>query len=67
MLPGMSGMDLLKEIKRIDPTISVVIVTGSENDRLGAEAVENGAAAFVRKPFDLTYLDRFVRDLMPTP
>lgn len=48
-------------------TISVVIVTGSENDRLGAEAVENGAAAFVRKPFDLTYLDRFVRDLMPTP
>ena len=67
MLPGMSGMHLLKEIKRVDQTIGVIVISGSENAELAAEALRDGAAVFVRKPFDLSYLDRLVRDLMPTP
>jgi DNA-binding NtrC family response regulator len=65
MLPGVSGLHLLKEIKRTDPRIAVVMVTGSDDVGLAAQAVEHGAAAFVRKPFDLSYLDRLVRELLP--
>jgi DNA-binding NtrC family response regulator len=65
MLPGVSGLHLLKEIKRTDPRIAVVMVTGSDDVGLAAQAVEHGAAALVRKPFDLSYLDRLVRELLP--
>jgi DNA-binding NtrC family response regulator len=65
MLPGVSGIHLLKEIKRIDPTIPVIMVTGTDQAALATEAFESGAANVVRKPFDLQYLDRLVTDIVP--
>ena len=67
MLPGVSGIHLLKQIKLLDPTIAVIMVTGSGNVALAAEAVENGAVAFVRKPFDLGHLDRLVIEILAKP
>jgi DNA-binding NtrC family response regulator len=67
MLPGVSGIHLLKQIKLLDPTIAVIMVTGSGNVALAAEAVENSAAAFVRKPFDLGHLDRLVIEILAKP
>jgi two-component system, response regulator, stage 0 sporulation protein F len=46
MLPGVSGRRLLRDSKRVDSTIAVIMVTGSGNVALAAEAVENGAAVF---------------------
>jgi DNA-binding response OmpR family regulator len=66
MLPGVSGLHLLRDIKRLDSTIADIMVTGSDNVALAAEAVENGAAAFVRKPFDLGHLDR-VTEILAKP
>ena len=67
MLPGVSGIHLLKQIKLLDPTIAVIMVTGSGNVALAAEAVENGAAAFVRKSFDFGHLDRLVIEILTKP
>jgi DNA-binding NtrC family response regulator len=67
MLPGVSGRRLLRDSKRVDSTIAVIMVTGSGNVALAAEAVENGAAAFVRKPFDLGHLDRLVTEILAKP
>ena len=64
MLLGVGGIHLLREIKRLDPTIAVIMMTGDDNDAVAAESVEHGAAAFVRKPFDLRYLDRLVTELL---
>jgi DNA-binding response OmpR family regulator len=63
MLPGVSGIHLLREIKRLDPTIAVIMVTGSDNAALAAEALANGAARLLTKPFDLRDLDRLVAEL----
>jgi len=65
MLPGVSGLHVLKEIKRIDSTIAVIMVTGTDHAGLTAEAFESGAANVVRKPFDLQYLDRLVTEIVP--
>jgi two-component system, NtrC family, nitrogen regulation response regulator GlnG len=64
LLPGISGLHLLKEFKRIDPTIPAVMMTGSDNVALAAEALEGGAVSFVRKPVDLIHLDRFVTEIL---
>ncbi|MHB8108450.1 MAG: diguanylate cyclase [Syntrophorhabdaceae bacterium] len=51
VLPGMSGIDILKVIKRIDHRIPVIMMTGyaDENERL--ESLSNGAYALLTKPF----------------
>src|SRR5689334_717870 len=67
MLPGMSGTHLLRELKRADPKLAVVIVTGNDSAALAAETSGTGAARIVRKPFSLDDLDRVVAQVIASP
>ena len=49
-LPGMSGLDVLKQIRQIDPTITVLIITAHGNIRDAVEAMREGAYNYVEKP-----------------
>ncbi|MHB1296632.1 MAG: response regulator [Anaerolineae bacterium] len=49
-MPGMNGVETLREIKRIDPTVRVVMITGFDVGQLAEEAMEAGAEAVFRKP-----------------
>jgi CheY-like chemotaxis protein len=59
-MPRMNGVEVLKGIKRIDPSIAVVMVTASERTNVTAEALQGGAFGYMPKPFDLRYLDHMV-------
>lgn len=50
-LPGLNGLELLKAVGVASPDIDVVIVTGSNDADLEAQAADAGAAGFLRKPF----------------
>ena len=50
-LPGMDGMTLLKEVKKIYPEIMVIMLTGQGNVQLAVEAIKAGADDFLQKPF----------------
>ena len=51
-MPKMDGISALREIKRIDPGIEVLIITGNANlDSLRMTLVENGAFDYILKPF----------------
>jgi len=52
-MPGVSGMDVLKEVKRFNPHTEVIIITGYPTIELAVEAVKIGAFDFICKPFDL--------------
>lgn len=52
-MPKVNGMDILKEIKSVDPYIEVIVVTGYPTIELAVEAVKIGAFDFICKPFDL--------------
>ena len=67
MLPGMSGIHVLKELKRADPTIPVIVVTGTDSLAIANEAVRSGATTYLRKPFDLRELDQRVAELIANP
>jgi DNA-binding response OmpR family regulator len=67
MLPGISGLHLLREMRRADPTLAVVIVTGTDTAGTAEQALETGAARFVRKPFSLDDIDRIVAELIANP
>ncbi|MGB2698331.1 MAG: response regulator [Candidatus Zixiibacteriota bacterium] len=52
-LPQMNGIELLRTVKRINPDISVIIMTGEVNLHSVIESIRNGACDFIIKPFDL--------------
>ena len=50
-MPGISGMDVLDEIKRIDPEIVTVVITGYATIESAIESIKKGAYDFLTKPF----------------
>ncbi len=50
-LPDGSGLDLLREIKRIQPEVSVIMMTAFGELETAVEAMSTGAFWFVKKPF----------------
>ena len=58
---GMSGLEVLKEIKKIDDSAKVIMVTVVDDDKTRKEAKDAGADEFVVKPFISDYLEEVVR------
>lgn len=60
-LPKKSGLEVLKEIKQIDPGLSVIMTTGYRTTQNAIEAMKHGAYEYVTKPFDIGKLKELVR------
>jgi DNA-binding NtrC family response regulator len=56
VLPGGSGLDLLKRIKRHDERLPVVMITAHADVDRAVEAMKSGAADFLTKPLDYVML-----------
>ena len=50
-LPKMGGLEVLKQIRSIDPGIEVIIMTAYATDISAATALKLGALEYLRKPF----------------
>jgi DNA-binding NtrC family response regulator len=50
-MPGMSGLEVLKAIKILQPEIPVIIITGFSTVDTAVEAMKNGAIDYIAKPF----------------
>ena len=52
-MPGMDGMKVLEEVKRINPEIDVMIMTAYGTIDTAVKAMKAGAADYITKPIDL--------------
>lgn len=59
-MPGMSGLEVLKGIKRLDDRIPVIMVTASDELAAAEQALKDGAFAYLPKPFQLQYAAHLV-------
>ncbi|TET61226.1 response regulator, partial [Candidatus Aerophobetes bacterium] len=50
MMPGMDGLETLKEIRKADPRVGVIMVTAIFDEELGKRAIELGAYDYITKP-----------------
>ncbi len=55
-MPGMNGLDFLREVRARDPDVPVVLVTGSPALETAIEAVEHGAFRYLLKPVSVADL-----------
>ena len=55
-LPGMSGLEFLQAVKRVDANMPVIIMTAFGTVESAVEAMKAGASDYVLKPFSLAEL-----------
>ncbi|WP_066636646.1 sigma-54-dependent transcriptional regulator [Desulfolucanica intricata] len=51
-LPDANGLELLQEIKTIQPNCEVIIMTGYSTTKTAVKAIQSGAFDYIEKPFD---------------
>ena len=62
----MDGIDILKTVKRDNPDIPVVIISGHGNIEIAVAAIKQGAYDFIEKPFNIDQLMVVIRRAMET-
>lgn len=60
-MPGMDGLETLKAIKKKNPDLQVILLTGHATVEKGIEAMKLGAMDFLEKPADLDKLTEIIK------
>ncbi|MEA3186465.1 MAG: hypothetical protein QOD99_295 [Chthoniobacter sp.] len=53
LMAGMSGVEVLRQIKEMNPTIEVIMLTAYETIETARQALRYGASDYLNKPFDI--------------
>lgn len=61
-MPGMDGIETLKEIKKLSPLVEIIMLTGHANLEVAREGMELGAFDYLMKPIDIDELLYKVQD-----
>jgi two-component system response regulator AtoC len=65
-MPGMNGLDLLREIKLHDPNILVILLTGHGSVDSAVSAMKAGAFDYLEKPFKMEHIKVVVDKALST-
>lgn len=65
-MPGLTGLDLVRELKARGETLPVIVMTGHGDVGLAVEAMKAGVVDFIEKPFDDVHLIGAIRGALST-
>ena len=65
MMPGMDGLECLKNVKQKYPKTVVIMITALKDEARIATAKKLGASNYIVKPFSLGYLESELLKLLP--
>jgi len=65
-LPGMDGMGVLKEIRRFDKDLLVILLTAYETVKTAVEAMKLGAYDYLSKPVSIEKIKTIIRNALRT-
>lgn len=63
-MPGLSGIEVLEQIKKTDPDIGIIILTGYSSKDMAIEALKGRADDYVEKPVDPVKLNESIEALL---
>lgn len=66
-MPGLNGVETFRELKRIQPELTVVLMTAFALEKLIEEAIAEGVYTVIHKPFSMDHLARIVARAVDSP
>lgn len=63
IMPGKNGLEVLPELKALDPAAKVVMVTAVQQDTISKELLEKGASGILHKPFMYEELEALLKQM----
>jgi DNA-binding NtrC family response regulator len=63
-MPGLNGLDILPELKKIQPTVSVIVITAFGGWDIYRKALQRGANGYLEKPIHLETLRCLIHELV---
>jgi DNA-binding response OmpR family regulator len=64
MMPGISGMDVLMELRKVKPKTKIIMITAFATIDNAVEAIKKGASDYISKPFKVAELDATIRQVI---
>ena len=64
IMPGASGLDVLKQVRKRDPNTIVILITGFASLETAIDAIREGAYDYITKPFKLEQLKNVVKNAL---
>jgi DNA-binding NtrC family response regulator len=64
VMPRLSGLDVLEQVMRLDPSIDVLLMTAHYTTETAVEAIRHGAADYLQKPVKIATLRARVAELI---
>ena len=64
LMPGKNGQETFRELRAINPNVKAIIATGYTDENLTHAVLKDGAAGFIRKPFDHTEFSRLIQQVL---
>lgn len=63
-MPEMSGIDVLKKLNKLDNRPEVIMLSGHDETHYVVESMKNGAAEFIKKPFDIKEVEIHINAIL---
>jgi two-component system response regulator (stage 0 sporulation protein F) len=62
-MPGMSGLEALRNLRELHPNTAFVMITGYAQTDVMEECLRSGAAACLGKPFSISHVVKVLQDI----
>ncbi len=63
-MPEMSGLEVLKRLKKMEGRPEVIMLSGHEETSYVVDSIKNGAAEFIKKPFDVKEVEIHINNIL---
>lgn len=63
-MPGINGIDILKKLREDQNNVGVVVITASNQEGIEEEAKTFGIIDYLKKPFDISEIDRIATQVL---
>jgi len=63
MMPRMSGLELFRRLKEINPALDIVLCSGLCSEETGHELVSSGAAGIIMKPYTASEISQVLENI----
>jgi DNA-binding NtrC family response regulator len=65
-MPGYSGLEILPELKRLQPRIPIIVITAFGSEEVYRKALSRGANAYLEKPIQFYKLKELIQEIIST-